>query len=357
MQLSVISLIYLLGALQALILVVGINLNQPFKGQPKQILTTLLTAILVVMVYYLVIMTEYAPLYSYTDSLGTAAWMAIFPLFYLLSCSLANPSWKLQWKHLFLFPVTLLYLIEAPLTTLGFTETLYTYVGAPQLFLDLWIVAFFLPAITFTLLAMRKIKQSGTAQIKRELFGFSIAFLVVLLVFGVLYLFMRLHYEYAFELWLIGLLEVFIFTLVYRLFRMTSVSPLLHLKKYENQVATLPELDQLAKRLEQVMQEQQPYLNAKITLNELAELAQISRNDLSLLFNQHFKSNFYAFINLYRVKHVEELMTNPDYSNYKITALASMSGFNSKATFYKVFKARHGVTPAVYLKQQKQENA
>jgi len=73
------------------------------------------------------------------------------------------------------------------------------------------------------------------------------------------------------------------------------------------------------------------------------------------VFSLHYKSNFYDFINRYRLAHLEQLIIHPDYEQYKIMSLATESGFKSKATFYKAFKGKHQVTPSQFIKQNKQK--
>jgi AraC-like DNA-binding protein len=51
------------------------------------------------------------------------------------------------------------------------------------------------------------------------------------------------------------------------------------------------------------------------------------------------------------VNYSKEILSNKDYKNYTIVAIGLESGFNSKSTFYKVFKKIVGCTPVNYRKK------
>ncbi|MDZ7608951.1 MAG: helix-turn-helix domain-containing protein [Cyclobacteriaceae bacterium] len=64
-------------------------------------------------------------------------------------------------------------------------------------------------------------------------------------------------------------------------------------------------------------------------------------------------TNFYDFINKYRVDEFIGKLNNPANEFYTLLALAHESGFNSKATFNSVFKKNTGLTPSAFYKQMK----
>ena len=92
---------------------------------------------------------------------------------------------------------------------------------------------------------------------------------------------------------------------------------------------------------------ERPYLNSELTQKELADNLQIASHHLSEIFNINFGKNFYSFINLYRVEEAKRIIVN-DTQNITMLAIAYDSGFNSKASFNRVFKEVVGVTPSQY---------
>ena len=66
------------------------------------------------------------------------------------------------------------------------------------------------------------------------------------------------------------------------------------------------------------------------------------------MINEHSKTNFYQFINGFRVSEFKMLMQSPKAQQLSILGLAEEAGFSSKSTFYTAFKAVEGVTPKQY---------
>lgn len=107
------------------------------------------------------------------------------------------------------------------------------------------------------------------------------------------------------------------------------------------------------KELLEYMDKEKPYLDAKLSLNMLAEKLGISPNYLSQIINQFEKQNFNDFTNRYRVN--EFISRASANQKYNLLTLAFDSGFNSKSTFNTAFKKQKGLTPSQYLKSIKVE--
>lgn len=99
----------------------------------------------------------------------------------------------------------------------------------------------------------------------------------------------------------------------------------------------------------QLMEEQKPYLNPDLTLHDLAENLSMSSGDLSLLINRGMGKNFNDFINEYRVQEVKSLIMQGEHTHKSLLGLAYDSGFNSKATFNRVFKKFSGKSPSQFI--------
>ncbi|MEO0404566.1 MAG: helix-turn-helix domain-containing protein, partial [Bacteroidota bacterium] len=154
---------------------------------------------------------------------------------------------------------------------------------------------------------------------------------------------------FIFEYVMIGALEIFIFVLMYRVFLYSSFREVIGAPSYENNPRTTSDFEGDAFILNETMNEKQPFLDSDLTLNGLSSLSGIGSNRLSQLFSLHYQSSFYDFVNTHRIKHVEKLLEDSENNKFTITAIAEMSGFKSKTTFYKAFKAKHGMTPVKYL--------
>ncbi|MEZ5082117.1 MAG: AraC family transcriptional regulator [Bacteroidales bacterium] len=113
-----------------------------------------------------------------------------------------------------------------------------------------------------------------------------------------------------------------------------------------------PAIIELNDRLVLYMENNKPFLNPELSLPELANLLEMSRNQLSGLINQFHKKNFYEFVNQYRIEEVKKLMQDPSNKHLKLISLAYDAGFNSKASFYRIFKQLAGMTPSEYIAKQ-----
>jgi AraC-like DNA-binding protein len=99
------------------------------------------------------------------------------------------------------------------------------------------------------------------------------------------------------------------------------------------------------------MKEKKPYLNPDLTLNKLSDELRCTPELLSGVINGRLNMNFFDFINHHRIEEFKALTSNPKNRNLTLISLAQDSGFNSKATFNRVFKKEVGCTPSEYLKK------
>lgn len=122
-------------------------------------------------------------------------------------------------------------------------------------------------------------------------------------------------------------------------------------EKYRNSSLTSFEAQQKIALLKGIMEQEKPFLDTTLTLDLLALKMNVARHHLSQLLNEHLQTNFFEFVNAYRLEAVKERLTNPSYAHYNILALAYECGFNSKSTFNKYFKDKVGLTPSEYRRK------
>ncbi|WP_339700528.1 helix-turn-helix domain-containing protein [uncultured Marixanthomonas sp.] len=113
-------------------------------------------------------------------------------------------------------------------------------------------------------------------------------------------------------------------------------------------VFTATEIEGLKKKLHAILVTQKPHLNEALSLSQLAAELDITDKKLSELLNQHLHTNFYNFINDYRVKEVKEKLTEAGNEKYTLLSVAYDCGFQSKTSFNRVFKQKTGMSPSKY---------
>jgi len=104
-------------------------------------------------------------------------------------------------------------------------------------------------------------------------------------------------------------------------------------------------------KLEQFMNEEKPFLNPDLNLKELSKMLKISVPVLSETINSGFQKNFNDFINGYRVKAVQDMLKEGKQKQLSLLGIAHECGFNSKATFNRVFKKLTNSSPSEYAMQ------
>lgn len=92
------------------------------------------------------------------------------------------------------------------------------------------------------------------------------------------------------------------------------------------------------------------YREEDLSLHKLAGYFEMTDKEVSVLLNKYIGLSFYDFINSLRIEEVKQKLVNPAYDHYTILSIAFDSGFNSKATFNRIFKKETGITPSRYQK-------
>lgn len=96
------------------------------------------------------------------------------------------------------------------------------------------------------------------------------------------------------------------------------------------------------------IQSQQWFLEPRFSLRELAERLGTNETYVSRAINQYLSKSFNQYINQLRI---ETAKTKLLESGVAVLNVALDSGFNSKATFNRVFKDMVGVTPSQFKRQ------
>jgi AraC-like DNA-binding protein len=104
-------------------------------------------------------------------------------------------------------------------------------------------------------------------------------------------------------------------------------------------------------RLLAAMESQKLYLNTDLSMVDMARDLSIPAKHLSYVINTMLHSNFYDFINFYRIEESKGLLVHPETGKKNILQIAFCVGFNSKSTFNAAFKKHTGMTPSEFRKQ------
>lgn len=118
--------------------------------------------------------------------------------------------------------------------------------------------------------------------------------------------------------------------------------------KYANSGLTPAEATFHLKNITRYMEEERPFLDCELKMEELAQQLNLSKHIFSQIINDKLQQNFADFINYYRVEEAQRLLAEPANQQEKIISIAYDAGFRNKASFYNAFKKRTGVSPTQY---------
>lgn len=123
-------------------------------------------------------------------------------------------------------------------------------------------------------------------------------------------------------------------------------------EKYKTAGINPDSCKRLHRRLEKLMTEQQPYLDPRLKISTLASMLDVSTLSVSYLFNQHLSTNYYDYVNTFRVKHFCKMVADGEDSRYTLTAMSEKCGFSSRASFFRSFSKVMGVSPGEYIRRR-----
>ena len=110
------------------------------------------------------------------------------------------------------------------------------------------------------------------------------------------------------------------------------------------------EIDHNINTLLLYMENEKPYLEDKLMLSDIASATDILHYKLTNIFNNRLKTNFFNFVNSYRIEEVKEKFQNSKNDHFTILAIAFECGFSSKSSFNRIFKQMTNLTPSEYRK-------
>lgn len=99
---------------------------------------------------------------------------------------------------------------------------------------------------------------------------------------------------------------------------------------------------------EKLLVDSKLFLDSNLSLEKVAQNLNLSNGYLSRMIKKELQTNFTEYLNNLRINEAISYLSNSDFSNYSITSIGLEAGFNSKSSFYEVFKKKTGKTPLSY---------
>lgn len=105
------------------------------------------------------------------------------------------------------------------------------------------------------------------------------------------------------------------------------------------------QLEELAKKLQLIMEEDKAFKDSTLTLTSLADQLTIKPYLLTKVLNDVLHKSFTDYVNEYRVSEVDRLVNDPVNDKFTLLSIAFDSGFNSKSSFNRAVKKHLGLAP------------
>lgn len=126
------------------------------------------------------------------------------------------------------------------------------------------------------------------------------------------------------------------------------------LRKYLNREDTPKEEgaadEALFSKLEKLMTEDRVYRSNEVSLDKLASMLGTNRTYISRVINRYADKSFWGYINMYRIADATSMLSDPD-NDIPIKNIYEILGYNSPASFFRVFKDEVGCSPSTYREQ------
>jgi AraC-like DNA-binding protein len=350
--------LYFFGIAQLIFLLPKLFSENHIKHLKNRLLISTLFCLSIICYVYASNVLRIRP--DFMINLTEVFWFAVSPLLYLYTRSLLDNTFQLQKKHGLFFLFSIYNLIQYIFISLGIEFTFRSLIDSMYMYTLLFIAAYLLHIFLFTGLALQAILSS----IKKYKHSFSESQIDVLwlrnyfILFIIINFLFTVHlvstiifenYHARFEYLLVLYFEIFIITISYKMVNHPEfILPNKELS-YVNSPLTPDELKQNIDLIHHVMDVEKIYLDKSLSLADVSTITQLSENKLSQTFSQGLNTNFYDFVNQYRIEEAKKRLRNPLYAHFKIQSIAEDSGFNSKASFYRIFKKECKMTPSEYM--------
>lgn len=119
-------------------------------------------------------------------------------------------------------------------------------------------------------------------------------------------------------------------------------------EKYQKSGLTEEASEKLHSQLMRLMKDEAVYRKSDLSIIDLSSKLGVHPNYLSQVINQTEQTNYYDFINQYRIEEFKRLIADKKNKQFTLLSLAHECGFSSKSSFNRCFKKATGLTPTEY---------
>ncbi|MCR9253653.1 MAG: AraC family transcriptional regulator [bacterium] len=150
------------------------------------------------------------------------------------------------------------------------------------------------------------------------------------------------------------LLNISILVFIIRIYFQTLDEPkLLDTRKISNPNLESEELQLVATRIREEMENSRTYLKSELTIDDLSKSINLEPRIVSQAINTIFQKNFFDYINSLRIEEAKKKFDENNDDKLTVLEVMYSVGFNSKSSFNTQFKKKTGLTPSQYKNNPK----
>lgn len=366
---DIIAVIILLGIIQGYFLAIVLFNNRNGNYEANRYLAMLLCAFSTGIFNIFLLQTDQYFILYRTSKFSAFIILLFGPLFFFYVRSLIYQISRLQCRDIFHFIPALLVFFRFIPYYLADNATKESFILSPRNFktfkpehyeyltiiifsqIHLWIYLFVVLHLLKQYRQIVKEYYSNIEQHNLDWIQFFISlFATVYMVFFMASI-MLLKYNYQISFNILGItVSLAIFVLGYHGLKQTALITITPPKPLKPEPAELPPdlTRSLTTQLNMLMNKEKLFTNPELNLDDLAKRLNISRNFLSQFINEYLQTNFFDYINGFRVEEMKRLLLDTEKEYMTIYALAVEAGFSAKSTYNRIFKQLTGMTPSEF---------
>ena len=160
-------------------------------------------------------------------------------------------------------------------------------------------------------------------------------------------------YQYNYSVFILGLLTLI---LAYRAFYQADQQDV-EFERDTSQKKESKDLelkDEIIEAIQNRMNQEKDFLNPDLNLKVFAGNCRLPKRTVSQHINQRLNQSFHEYVNQYRVEEFKNRIAEYGDQGLTLEGLAYECGFNSKATFNRIFKKYTGFTPSEFVSKHAQ---
>ena len=110
--------------------------------------------------------------------------------------------------------------------------------------------------------------------------------------------------------------------------------------------------DSAIQKVQLGMEVQKLFLKQNLNIDEFSKRINLPVKEVSAVINKHYGTNFFEFMNSYRVEEAKRLLGDAQHADMTVMDVLLHAGFNSKSAFHRFFNRLVGMSPTEFRKQK-----